>query len=410
MTEYLIIKALLNRDIYDRYYVYIPHISNKELQRILYSVKQLHSTGKETYSVDELKLVFLTDYPSLKEAEVQKYEILFKRIDEAQADATHIEGYLKSLRERELSRKIAVEALEVSEGRKDISSVIELTKQLEVDQPLEEEIETLPTSLSALLEEYDNEPGFRWRLKCLNESLGYFRKGTHGHIFARIEVGKSALWISELTYMVQQMTGDQLACVFFNEEDGKGTFLRIYCAMLDKTEREVLENREESEREFHEKGGWRIKFIDRPSLDKKLIETTLEKFKPALCIIDNADKIKGFDTDRKDLTLASIYKWLRELAKTYCPLISIGQADATAHNKRWVDEAQMADSKTGKPSETDFSLGIGKTSEEGLSSMRYIYISRNKCKGGPETVPELRHGKFEVLIKPEFSIYEDINI
>ena len=408
MIEYLLIKIFLRKKEFDSYYQYVSKVENRELQKILYSIKELHETGKEEYTVDELELCFYGEYPALKPAEKDMYSLLFKKIREAEADHTLIEKYLTSHKESQLAHRVASVALEVYEGRKGFPELQELLKTLDAPNPITEEEETLPTSLTELLEEYDSVPGFKWRLNCLNKSLGYLRKGTAGHIMARIETGKTAMWVSELTYMVQQMGGDQVADVFFNEEDGKGTMLRIYCAMLGKTEREIMADREAAEREFNEKGGWRIKFYDRPTLTKKFVESVLEKDKPALIIIDNPDKMRGFEADRKDMILADIFKWLRELGKTYAPLISVGQADATAHNKKWVDESQMADGKTGKPSETDFTIGIGKTQDEGMSFVRHIYISRNKCRGGPETIPELRHGKFDVIIRPELSIYEDI--
>lgn len=129
---------------------------------------------------------------------------------------------------------------------------------------------------------------------------------------------------------------------------------------------------------------------------------------PALVIIDNMDKVKGFSADREDMRLHEIYKWGRELAKTYCPVISVGQADATGHNNKWIDEAQMANSKTGKPSELDFIIGIGRVDKEGYEDVRYINIPKNKLRGDNHTLEGLRHMKAEVLLKPSLSLYEDM--
>jgi hypothetical protein len=408
MIEYNLIRVFLRKKEFDSYYQYLSSVQSRELQKIFYALVELHKGGKEEYTLEDLELCFYGEYPALKPAEKDLYAILFKRIRETDADESLVEKYLTNHKESQLAHKTASLALEVYVGRKPFSELVGFTDTLKVGNPLTEEIETLPTTLTELLEEYDKEPGFKWRLNCLNQSIGYARKGYHYHIFARIETGKTAMWISEFTHMVQQMEGDQVACIFFNEEDGKGTFLRIYCSMLGKTEREVLADREGSQKEFMEKGGWRIKFYDRPKLTKKFIEGVLEKDKPVLAVLDNADKVAGFEAERRDTMLAEAYKWIRELSKTYCPFLSVGQADATAHNKKWVDEAQMADSKTGKPSETDVAIGIGKTADEGMSYVRHIYISRNKCRSGPETLPSLKHGKFDVLIHPEISQYEDI--
>ena len=81
-------------------------------------------------------------------------------------------------------------------------------------------------------------------------------------------------------------------------------------------------------------------------------------------MIDNADKTKGFSGDRKDLVLHEIYKFWRDIAKTQCPVLTIGQADNSSHNTMVLDESQLADSKTAKPSEMDFIIGIGRTNKD----------------------------------------------
>ena len=121
------------------------------------------------------------------------------------------------------------------------------------------------------------------------------------------------------------------------------------------------------------------------------------------------DKVKGFSADRKDLLLHEIYKWARELAKNYCPLISIGQADNTGHNSKILDYSQMADSKTAKPSELDFILGIGSTDQEGYENVRFLTISKNKLRGSKDTIEAMRHAKgMQVLLRSELSRYEDL--
>jgi hypothetical protein len=68
----------------------------------------------------------------------------------------------------------------------------------------------------------------------------------------------------------------------------------------------------------------------------------------------------------------------------------------------------MADSKTAKPSELDFIIGIGRIDKEGHENQRFISTPKNKLRGDKDTVESMRHLKgHEVMIKPQFSIYED---
>lgn len=106
--------------------------------------------------------------------------------------------------------------------------------------------------------------------------------------------------------------------------------------------------------------------------------------------------------------MGAIYQWARELAKEYCPVVGICQADGTAEGERWLHMGHVSNAKTAKQAEADFIVGIGKTNETGWERTRFINISKNKLTGDDDSDPEARHARFEVLIKPEIARYEDI--
>jgi hypothetical protein len=87
----------------------------------------------------------------------------------------------------------------------------------------------------------------------------------------------------------------------------------------------------------------------------------------------------------------------------------VGQADATGHNSEYLDESQMANSKTGKPSELDFIIGIGRIDKVGHENARYINTPKNKLRGDANSIEAMRHlrGR-QVNLKPMLSIYEDM--
>ena len=68
----------------------------------------------------------------------------------------------------------------------------------------------------------------------------------------------------------------------------------------------------------------------------------------------------------------------------------------------------MANAKTAKQAEADWILGIGKVNDESYAFRRYLNISKNKLIGDKDTLPDLRHGSTQVLIKPEIARYEDL--
>ena len=137
------------------------------------------------------------------------------------------------------------------------------------------------------------------------------------------------------------------------------------------------------------------------------IERILKTSKPALIIFDQIDKIKGFKGERNDLELKALYQWARELAKQYAPVIAVSQASGEAEGKLWLTMDMVDGSKTAKQGEADWILGIGKDSDN-TSRSRYFNICKNKLLGDPDSLPELRHGTMQVLIKPEIARYEDL--
>ena len=68
----------------------------------------------------------------------------------------------------------------------------------------------------------------------------------------------------------------------------------------------------------------------------------------------------------------------------------------------------VANAKTSKQAEADWILGIGKTHTQELEMVRYLNISKNKLFGDTDSLPELKHGRFECLINPTIARYEDI--
>jgi replicative DNA helicase len=260
--------------------------------------------------------------------------------------------------------------------------------------------------LEYLVNEAIAKPGLRWRLTTLNQSLGSLRKGNFGFIFARPETGKTTFLASEVSFMLTQTEG----CVVWinNEEEGDTVMFRVYQAFFGVTSEELFANVPKFRQLFKEATQGRFKLYDSAQTDRTIVETICKRWKPALLVIDQIDKIKGFDADRPDLQLGAIYIWARELAKEYCPVIGICQADGSGENVRYLSMANVANAKTSKQAEADFILGIGAIHDQGWESVRFLNISKNKLRGDADTQSKLRHAKMEVLIQPDVARYKDM--
>jgi replicative DNA helicase len=267
-------------------------------------------------------------------------------------------------------------------------------------------LDTVSTDLEQILADTQDKPGYRWRLDCLNKSLGSLREGDFGFIFARPETGKTTFLASEISKFLSQ--GSKPILWFNNEEQGHKVMLRIYQAFFGATLEQLYNNPRKFKQEFQEITAGRLYLYDSAMLHKKEIERAVNQHSPGIVVYDQIDKIKGFNNDRDDLRLGSIYQWGRELAKNNHAAIGVCQADGHAEGVRYLTMEHVANAKTSKQAEADFILGIGKTHDQETAYVRYLNICKNKLMGDKDSIPDLRHGRFEVIIEPQVARYKDV--
>ena len=414
-----LLKFLLNYTTYTKYSDSIKTVykDNKELNILFTYLDKLHDKYKKDLTVDEYSLFVLTnclekDKPVLTE--------LLSALSSIDTDSVVLDDVLTEVDHRQQAYELALASLEVSEGRKEFSDLLVLARQVS-EQDITNRNTAEDLFVTDNLEELYNDsiktPGLRWRLQTLNRMLGSLRRGDFGFIFARPETGKTTFLASEVSNFAQQLHARMASndeehvgpiLWFNNEEQGNKVKLRLYQAMLgyDKAQlgADLVSNREK----YRSMGGSLVKIYDNASISRQQVEQLCAEFRPSLVIFDQLDKIKGFTADREDLRLGTIYVWAREIAKTYCPVIAVCQADASGEGKKWLTMDNVANAKTAKQAEADWILGIGKTHAEDGEYMRYLHLSKNKLDGDIDTEPELRHGRETVRINPYVARYEDL--
>lgn len=413
MLEHAILKVFIsNRYYYSKYFNYlnIKYIKDnyKDLYKVLLCIDKYY-TGNDTsvnMSIEELEAVVLSSYPMMKDSERQLLSLLLRQINNSSFEESSIVDYLKEHRNRAIAGELAITALEVSEGRKNLDDIDSVYEKFEVAREQEDDNRFVTDDLEALLHSVSTGTGLRWRLDWMNQALGSLRKGDFGFFFARPETGKTTWLASEVTHFAEQTDRPVLWCN--NEEGGNKVKLRCYQAALGITYQELKENFHQHRATYLRKTGDRIKIYDDAGMTRRSIENLCKELQPSLIILDQIDKIKGFSDDRYDLQMKAIYQWARELAKRYGAVIGICQAGSTAEGKKWLTMNDVDSSHTAKQGEADFIVGIGKSNEEGMGDVRFLNISKNKLLGDEDSLPELRHGKKEVLIRPEIARYESI--
>jgi len=361
---------------------------------------------KDSITKEELDICYNTNY-LLKEQERKELTSLIDDIFSVEiTNEQAVIELMEEHRKRSLAGDIARVSLDVEEGIASIEDLHKIYQEFE-KSPIElDDSKIVEMNLAKLFETQVQTSGLRWRLDWLNKSLGSLRKGDFGFIFARPETGKTTFLASEISKMIQQTTGDIIW--FNNEEQGSKVGIRCFQAVLGLQTHDLFSNIEENQKKYEALTGNRLHIYDfEDSSRSSRIEAILRDANPALIIFDQIDKIKGFKADRNDLELKAIYQWAREIAKSYAPVIAVSQASGSGEGKLWLTMEDVDGSKTGKQGEADWILGIGKDSDN-ASRLRYLNICKNKLIGDSDTLPDLRHGSSQVLIKPEVARYEDI--
>jgi hypothetical protein len=261
----------------------------------------------------------------------------------------------------------------------------------EVDHATELPLKEVTDDIEAIIQNIHSKPGLRWRLDCLNKSLGSLRDGDFGFI----SVSADSVPTRPIVW-------------FNNEEEGEKVMFRLYQAYFGITKEQLFANPAKYKTEFRARvrGGFRL--FDSGTISRKDVERIVDELDPRVVIYDQLTQISGFSADRDDLTLGAKFQWARELAKSRHAAIGVSQASGMGEGVRYLTMDHVANAKTAVQAEADWILGIGCDHDETQPNARYLTICKNKLLGDSDSIPELRHGRFEVMIEPQIARYRDV--
>lgn len=373
-----IIKALLDKGNYNKFRPSLVIL--EEQLPVVNLLDQCHSLTESNVTISEMKALGGEALYPVVEA-INKIDISDNILSEV----------VKTHLEKVWAYRQAMDLIDVYEGRK--SLIESIHTPIDYTTAMAEHEKFIVTEdLERLLQETDRVGGLQWRLTSLNTHIGGLLKGDFGIIFARVNTGKTAFVLSECGHMAAQ--GKVLH--FNNEESGPRVMLKYYQSIHGATQNEI---RKEPGK-YRLPKEIRLTLYDKAKITRWDAERLIKEVQPSLIVFDQIDKIVGFNAERPDLVLGKIYQWGRELAKEFCPVIGVCQANAEAENKKWLDMTMMDGSRTSKAAEADFIIGIGK-SEEGYENTRFINIVKNKLTGS--------HAKITCIIEPQIMRYRDVD-
>jgi replicative DNA helicase len=409
MYDLDLLRVISNKDSYERF---LPHIKKHNVSQITGDIVQVLGEYWPNYPMrssvdwDELRtFFFIVKGKKLKDP--ASYERVFDNVAKPTTSLI-VDDILRKLIEMDYASRIHDKALAIVSGTAtvdDVEHIVEAYKK-EVGSSVDVSNAFVDCSLG-YIKDVVAADGLNWRLQELNVSLGPLRKGDFGIIAARPETGKTTLVASEATYMLTQLAKDKSVVWINNEESSKKVMMRVIQSFHGVTTRALLDDVERYEDEFKAAGGDRFLVLDDDSPYKSVskISRLLKEVNPGLIVFDQLDKVHGFENEREDLRIGRLYEWARDLAKLYCPVISISQISEVGEGQKWLNNSMLRGSKTDKAGEADYIVLVGKDNEPGKDLDRFITIGKNKLFGGPDTLEVHRHGNFELGIDPPHARY-----
>lgn len=414
---YLCAKSKENLSKYRRYIK--PHVVMKETNTILDGMDKYYKTFPSVidFAWDSFTAFLIADQSKrLTDDSIVKLRMMLSKAKSFVPHHAH-EEVVKTLIELDYLALIMEECEKVKEGSSDLEHVhILATNALkDVERYIEKDELFVSADLSAIADRITSS-GYEWRLDALNRSLGPLRTGNFVIVAARVEVGKTTFLASEVSYLAQQLPKDRPVVWVNNEEESSVVFFRIVQAALGIESKVIIADSKKAMVDYAAlMGGNKDKIrVTKDMNNVRDLETLFREVNPGLIIFDQLDKVDGFKSDeREDLKLGKIYKWARELARSYGPVIAASQLSASAVEMKdppFIGLDALRGSKTDKPGEADVVITIGKYKEPKSPEeemIRTINVPKNKLPGGgSKQVESDRHGQFLVTIDPIRARYE----
>ena len=410
-----------SKENFQKYRRYVkPHIVVKETNIILDGMDKYYKTfpGVTEFNWDAFSAYLIADQSKrLTDDSIVKLRMTLTKAKMFTPHHAH-EEVIKTIIELDYLSQIMEECERVQEGSSDLEHVhILATDALKsVERYIEKDELFVSADLSSIADRISSS-GYEWRLDVLNRSLGPLRTGNFVIVAARVEVGKTTFLASEVSYIAQQLPKGRPVVWVNNEEESSVVFFRIVQAALGKESKDIIADSKVAMQSYSTlMGGDKNKIrVTKDTNHVRDLETLFREVNPGLIVFDQLDKVDGFNKgdDREDIKLGKIYKWARELARTYGPVIAASQLSASVVDLKdppFIGMDALRGSKTDKPGEADVVLTIGKYKEPKSPEeemIRTINVPKNKLPGGgSKHVETERHGQYLVTIDPVRARFE----
>ena len=390
-----LLKSLLSYDFYTENKANLTqNLFEDEIREAYNVITQAHDKYAHDLTSGDLEALWQNNNPVATRSEADAFSQLVGLVVNVDPlSPPVVSDILHGLWQRHIGTKVANIGIELADGN---DTAMERLNTL-MDKTREGFLPTdfgdkTTKDITELLARVTNDNRWRFNIVTLSRHVYGIGPREFGCVFALPETGKTA-------FLVSICTGpggfcEQGAKVMFlgNEEDTGRTMLRAIQAKSGFTREQVVADPKAARNSFNS-----IEHLfdmnEVQDWDLNKIEAYVDKEKPDVLIIDQADKVNiGGNFSAGHERLRELYRRLRETAKKYdCALIAVSQASNDAKGRTRLSGFDMEGSKIGKMAELDLCIGIGKheagdVDDSEIDTSRYLTVSKNKLTGWHGTV------------------------
>ncbi|MHC4640088.1 MAG: AAA family ATPase [Planctomycetota bacterium] len=399
-----VLKAMLNYGTFLKYGTILRKIPNleKEMKSIIAAITKFYEKyGEDRISIDSLQTFY--NYLNPQQQNPDMLELTFSSMRNLDVSDALLGDLLNQIVERHIVTEIVTTGTDLINATiptciDDLRAKIDEYDQITglVDDV---DADICDLDIDELFTE-ENLDGLPFRMRWMKDTFGPLKSGTLGHIFARPDAGKTSMALFLLTLFAKYLSEERPGLYLNNEEGIDRIKQRAMCSLIDRPEAWIYDNRQEAKKLWHVGMCYdNLKFIGSCS-DIYRVEKHIKKFNPRVVIIDQGPKVNTPGKEEGVARLQKLYNLYRTMATDHdCSIITLGQADTNASNRKFLTLNNLDSSKVAIPGELDWAIGIGRVEESGYENVRYLNVCKNKLSG--------RYGSTEVSFNSDNCTFKE---